>query len=234
MSTFNQSKNNACEHDYCSVCAEQLGPYSYSSWTDSEGEEVRMPNYERPYILAELARGETFICESCYQNGCCDRLGYEEKFQINYEFGLEYANFGDFEMSRRCLEKAAAINRCADVLVSLARAYGACGNKEKEIRLLQEAYKNNREHIVSIHNLIVCLVQNKKYPEALKIVDQCFGRIGHDDQLLMWMAEIYYHRKERELAFEFFERARSIAHCETCASEFDVWWDSLQQQSEWH
>lgn len=193
-----------------------------------------MPEYDRPYVLVELPRGETFICENCYENSVFNRFGIEEKFQIHYEFGLEYANFGDFEMSRRCLEQAAKINRSADVLVSLARAYGACGDTEKEIRLLQEAYKNNREHIVSIHNLIVCLVQNKKYCEALKIVDQCFGRIGHDDQLLMWMSEIYHHRKERELAYEFYDRARQIAHCETCAAEFDTWWESLQQQSDWH
>ena len=226
MSNLAESTENST--DCCAICNAQLGPYEFELWEGSDGSEIRVPLYKIPYVLVQLGDDEDFVCEGCYEREFYTRYSIEEKFQLHFEFGLEYANFGNFQKSIECLGRASDIQRTAEVLIALARAYGSSGDSSQEVNYLRQAVDLNPTHLVAVHNLIVCLVRYEQFYEALALIDESFGELGHDDQLLMWLAEIYYRRREIDTAREFYERAKEIAHCEDCAAEYEQWWNSLK------
>ncbi|MCB0358800.1 MAG: tetratricopeptide repeat protein [Bdellovibrionales bacterium] len=225
MSTHPSHKE---EPDRCGRCDCSLGPYVFTTLTGPGDVEFQIPAFPTPYILADLESGDYFICESCYQTQFFTCFSKDEQCTIHYEFGLEFANFGRYNDSIAALSAAAEIRRSSDVLLSLARVFGMSGRLDKELDLLQEAFDANSENPLVMHNLIICLVGARSFADALRIVDRCFGRLGRDDQLLMWVAEIFFRKGDMERAAAYYEHALNLAHCDDCRAEFRNWWESLR------
>jgi len=123
--------------DKCSICNKTYLPDKSSTWVDSEGREVRVPEWTIVLALVESEGIEYTVCEACYPEKALAVIPTTLIHDLHYQFGLEYQARGDWtDKSKSCFLRALAIKRSAEALTGLAQTIQ---DKTQSLSLLKEA-----------------------------------------------------------------------------------------------
>ena len=217
-------------HDACAFCETIFEPSEFQHWVSSEGETVVVPSSDRIYVLAELDRGETCICEACYRARAFLPASDEELLDVHYQFGLTYNDAGDQRSAVQAFKAALAIRETADILAGLARSHGELGEPEEEIGLLRRAVALQPGHFAEC-NLTVALARGGHLDEAMTRIDQALSAEPRDANLWMLKAEVAHRRGATQEAQAAYREARARSHCETCRREYDERWRQITEPS---
>jgi tetratricopeptide (TPR) repeat protein len=215
-------------HDACTFCGRILEPSEFQQWTLPQGESVVIPQSDCPYVIVDLARGETCICEACYQAGSSLQEPAEDMLKIHYEFGLAFSEKGDYPAALRAYRAALDIRETPDILTGMARACDGLGQPEQEIALLRRALQLEPGHRMAEHNLIVSLARCGHLDEAMEGIARLLTAEPRDAGLWMLRAEVLFKRGAPGEAEAAYEKAKEKAHCETCCREYDERWNALR------
>lgn len=141
--------------DHCSLCRTELLPGSSELWTTEDGVSVDMANTAQPSASADTSLGPLDICEECYLHSLPAGLTEPDLAEIHFQFGLDYRDRGQLDLSIGALERAVQLNRGADALAELAAVYERKGLRQMAVQTYRRALDIDPQHFIATENLKV-------------------------------------------------------------------------------
>ena len=137
----------------CTICKKDVPDSASEAWTTPDGNVVHVARTADACALVNTSLGEFVICESCYRRGLPPFFTREDAAEIHYEFGLEYRDRRQFDLSVQSLTQACAISETADNVAALAYSENELGNRELAIAHYRRALEIDPSHFMSRENL---------------------------------------------------------------------------------
>jgi len=125
------------DDEQCSICKQLILPDKMSTWVDSDGNEIKVPESAAILALIEDGGTEYLVCESCYPEKAMSVIPPPLMHDLHYQFGLEYMARGDRSDRSKCaFLRALDVRRSAEALTGLAQTIQ---DHSKSVVLLKEA-----------------------------------------------------------------------------------------------
>lgn len=138
--------------DSCSFCGNQQPASGVETWT-FEGVPLAIPQSFIAWACVNCSAGELWICEHCYEREAFRTLKAEDRAEVHYQMGLEFASLEDYQKSIAALERALELTRTPNILATLALNYQRTGKVAQAKRLYSEALELEPNHFMATENL---------------------------------------------------------------------------------